>query len=78
MNRPMRFVTATIAFTGWAIAQNATGMIDGRVTDATNAAVPAAVVTSTHRTFRECLLLLSRRDTSHRACLLTGGKPGAV
>ena len=45
MNRSLRFVTAALAFAGWAIAQNATGTIDGRVTDATNAAVPNAAVT---------------------------------
>src|SRR5215471_6360376 len=45
MRRSLRLVAAAVALAGWAVAQNATGTIDGRVTDASNAAVPDAAVT---------------------------------
>jgi len=45
MNRFKRVVIAALLCAGWAFAQNATGTIDGRVTDASNAAVPGARVT---------------------------------
>src|ERR1022692_1638055 len=45
MYRFLRAATAALLMTGWALAQNATGTIDGRVTDATSGSVPGAKVT---------------------------------
>ncbi|MDR3698767.1 MAG: carboxypeptidase regulatory-like domain-containing protein [Candidatus Sulfopaludibacter sp.] len=45
MYRSLQVIVAAVALTSWAIAQNATGTLDGRVTDASNAAVPNANVT---------------------------------
>ncbi len=45
MYRSLQVIVSTLVFTGCAIAQNATGTLDGRVTDASNAAVPNANVT---------------------------------
>ena len=45
MYRFLRVATAALLMTGWAFAQNATGTIDGRVTDATSGSVPGAKVT---------------------------------
>jgi len=45
MYRIILIVAAVLGLTGWAVAQNATGTIDGRVMDAANAAVPGAAVT---------------------------------
>jgi len=48
MNRILPVVIAVLGLAGWAHAQNATGTIDGRVTDASGAAVPGANVTVTN------------------------------
>ncbi|HLK68383.1 MAG TPA: TonB-dependent receptor [Bryobacteraceae bacterium] len=45
MYRFLRVVAAALMITGCALAQNATGTIDGRVTDASGGAVPGAKVT---------------------------------
>ena len=45
MYRSLQAVIASIILTGWAIAQNATGTLDGRITDSSGASVPGAVVT---------------------------------
>ena len=48
MNRALLTVIAALCLTNWAFAQNATGTIDGRVTDASGAAVPNAAVAVTN------------------------------
>ena len=44
MYRFWKIVAAALMISGWALAQNATGTIDGRVTDASGGAVPGAKV----------------------------------
>src|SRR5271169_4838994 len=44
MYRSISVVAAVLGVTGWALAQNATGTLDGRVTDASSTAVPGAAV----------------------------------
>ena len=45
MKKCLSFVAAVLALTAYAFAQNATGTIDGRVTDSSGAAIPGAIVT---------------------------------
>src|ERR1700730_2823766 len=44
-NRFLAVVIATLGLAGWALAQNATGTLDGRVNDPSSTAVPNAAVT---------------------------------
>ncbi len=45
MNRCLAVIAAALALASYGFAQNATGTIDGRVTDASGASVPGAAVT---------------------------------
>jgi len=45
MHQSFRVIAAVLAFAAWSVAQNATGTLDGRVVDASDAAVPGATVT---------------------------------